>query len=139
MTELSKDEKMKYPILDSQSSESVYPPLTGRCHVCGSLFIEKGFAFFSVGALPMDKKGKMIISENVQMRSYLSVGFHGPENFGTNEGREETYISTAIVDALRWGDFEFNFCSIKCMRDWFNTLFDDLQEELCNYVRSNDR
>jgi hypothetical protein len=120
---------MKYPILDKNSKKTTYP-LTGECPVCGGKFKEKGFAFFSAGSLLIDKKGDMVISKNARMESYLSVGFHGPENFGASEGHYETYVSMRIVDFPKQGEFEFNFCSIKCMRDWFNTIFDDLQEEV---------
>ena len=72
----------------------------------------------------------MIISKNIQMQSHLNMGFHGPENFCTDEGRDETYFSISIVDSLNNGEFEFNFCSIQCMRDWFNIIFDDLQDQL---------
>ena len=119
---------MKYPILDSESERETYP-FTGQCPVCGIFFNESGFSFFSAGALLYDHKGNMVIRKIIQMKSYFHIGFHGSENFTTKNNCNESYFSLPIVDFLNKGEFEFNFCSIECMRIWFNTILDDFQRQ----------
>ncbi len=117
---------MEYPILGEDSKDNTIPT-DGKCPVCGAELSDTGFAFFIAGAMPVDKHGNTLVHKRLKLASYFSIGFHGNECFPSHveEGKDETYLNMDIVRFCKNGDFEFNFCSITCMKAWLNTIFDD--------------
>jgi hypothetical protein len=122
----------KYPLIHDETNS--YIPDISKCPICGADFVETGFVFFTGGVLPMKSKGNMIIKHNLNFRMFLDVGFHGNEF--TNEkliplGLPETYTFFSIIDKYgKDNEFEFNFCSVECLRKWFNRICDDLINEI---------
>lgn len=76
------------------------------------------------GGIAYDNNDNMIISDqNILLKSYLSISFHGSEQI-RGDG-DESYMNQNIVEYIPFGEFELNFCSIRCLRNWFNITLDD--------------
>jgi len=98
----------------------------GHCPICqGPLNAEPGeFAFVNGGALrKIDKETAVPTADLI---GFLSIGFHGAHG----EGKQSPSASLRVADDVPIGQFEFYFCSTKCMRGFFNECVDALEQEL---------
>ncbi len=122
----------KYPILGKESKINEYPaePI---CPLCGNQYKETGFSFLRAGAIQVDKHGNGIYNSGVKKSCYFYIGFHGSELTCTTHPPKssdgESYFTMDVVKFLNDGDFVLTFCSIHCMRKWFNILLDDFAEQ----------
>jgi len=88
-----------------------------------------GFAFLSGGALLQN--GKRSASMDPRMEGFLFIGFHGAH------GESSSYPSTqlSIADEAPDGQFEIEFCSSACLRQFLNRCVDQLEGKL--HARNN--
>lgn len=104
----------KLPVLSS-TDRPFFPP-HGYCPVCERPFTH-GFAYLSAGALLLSADGQDSIHTD-RLQAFLNVGFHGVDR----EMRDSSDIE--VVADLHGGQFDLQWCSIACMRQWLNALLD---------------
>ena len=98
----------------------------GLCPVCGKSVasVPNGFAFLAGGALLQSSKHSATIDP--RMEGFLFVGFHGAH------GESSSYPSAqvSIADETPDGQFEIEFCSSVCLRQFLNSCVDQLEGKL---------
>jgi hypothetical protein len=94
------------------------------CPNCGGGFVE-GLAYLSGGALLLTKDHKESIRSD-RFEGFLHMGFHGKDP----EMRDST--DALIVDDVVGGQFDLQWCSLVCMREWLMRLVDELEARLSN-------
>ena len=102
----------------SSTSEPVHPS-NERCPVCGSAF-QSGFAYLSAGALLLSEDGQDSLHPD-RLQGFLHVGFHGTDP----DMRDSSDVE--VVDSLRGGQFDLNWCSVSCMRAWLLKLLAEVE------------
>jgi hypothetical protein len=107
-----------------------------KCPICGTSFLETGFVFFDVGASLVDKRGDTVCRKSLFAESYLTIGFHGNENFSPGSQKAETYCIIEIVDSLDGA--EFCFCSIECTKIWFHRILEKLSSDILIQKKRNE-
>jgi len=118
---------MSFPLL-STSDRPVYPA-DARCPSCGRDF-SGGVAFLSAGALFLSPDGRDSIDAS-RLQAFLHIGFHGADSaMGDSSG-------VAIVEDLQGGQFDLNWCSIRCMREWLLSLLQRIEAEATGQSRSS--
>ena len=103
---------MKYPLV---SKDNWNIPKDGICPFCKEKPItsSNGFAQFSGGA------------DNGDNAFMYFMYHHEPV-----EKEQNSVIH--IAEDVKIGQFDIQFCSIKCMRGFFNTLFDEMENNIKN-------
>ena len=96
-------------------------PLDGRCPVCQSDY-SRGFAYLSGGALFLSEDGQDSIDTD-RFQGFLHVGFHGKESDMSDSS------GVTIVEDLHGGQFDLQWCSIRCMRKWLLDLLQKVESE----------
>ncbi len=124
----------KLPLIDEKSQEGVYPygKNSSKCPLCGASFKRTGWASLCGGGRSCDKEGNTkLLNKGTFIRSSLSIGFHGSENIPSSwrKGYDEAYEFRDIVRDMPGQGFDLNFCSIRCLRNWFNMILDDFVRE----------
>jgi hypothetical protein len=105
-------------------------PIDNRCPICLSqLTAGNGIAYLYGGALVNnDRSGETELEDNLKVevdsRAFLDIGFHG-KNVSVRDS-----VNINIVDNLRSDQFSITFCSLTCMRTWFNRMIDVLELRL---------
>lgn len=92
------------------------------CPNCGRAFVS-GFAYLSGGALLLSPDNETS-NETERLKAFLNIGFHGKDG----DMRDST--GATLVDDVIGGQFDLNWCSIACMRLWFNRLMDEMENRL---------
>ena len=98
-----------------------------RCMICSRLFSECRGATFTLtaGALLMSRTGKSGgMSE--RLRGFMSLSFHG------RPGECEVFTSIEVVDSAPFGQFDLNFCSLRCLRLFFRDIVRLLKMNIAN-------
>lgn len=119
---------MRYPIIKHKKS---YYPTKPVCPVCKkkNAFTPHMF-ILSGGACLMNKK-RDSGSPDDRMDGFLCVSPHSVYDGKTNHKykfKKSSFIE--IAKDIQGGQFEFNFCSTKCLRKWLNTIVDDLEKRM---------
>jgi hypothetical protein len=145
-----KSPRVKLPLLNIRSKTNEYP--SGRnpvCPVCGAVLKETGTAWCKMESKLYDKKMnevKMELPHGAIFGSEMSITFHGSEMMDSpfkykgellhsstlrDRGEKlcEGYKSENIVERAKFNNVKFKFCSVKCMKKFFNNIFDDFVEE----------
>jgi hypothetical protein len=117
------------------------------CPVCGASLKESGTMWFKFEMTPHDNKGNEVQLElppNTFLCSFLKIYFHGAEmmesplrkyggkllhSSAIRERTTEGFKSQEIVDGVKSNKVSFKFCSIKCMKKFFNDVFDTFVED----------
>ena len=60
---------------------------------------------------------------------FLDLVWHGAHDEGTGADRE-TYVRVPLADWTPGGQFEFYFCSTRCLRDFLNACIDQLENKI---------
>jgi hypothetical protein len=101
--------------------------LKGRCLTCD----KKGcgepnsFAFLMTGACLMDRRGKTG-GPDERMEAYFNIGWHDAHDGGRGARHpERTYVS--VLDDVPLGQADLQFCSTRCLRRFFNTIVDSIE------------
>ena len=116
---MSVESATTFPVLSG--SDAPYYPAEARCPVCGAPFT-KGFAYFNGGALLLSRSGQNSITTD-RFRAFLHVGFHG-----VDPDMKDSSDVTVISD-LGGGQFDMNWCSVQCLREWLTRLLDRVESE----------
>ncbi len=96
------------PVLSS--SDRPFYPADARCPVCHSEFTQ-GVAYLSGGAILLSDDGQDSLHPD-RLQAFLHVGYHGRDP----EMRDSADVS--IVADLHGGQFDLQWCSVACMREW---------------------
>ena len=96
------------------------------CPICGTLAVcePNNFAYFSGGALY--RYSKDLSSTHKKLEGFLSLGFHGAHDSNHSLPSASVAIAAETLD----GQFECYFCSVACMRIFFNRCIDELEKKL---------
>lgn len=72
----------------------------------------------------MDKIGRNG-GPDLKVQGFLDIIGHGAE------GRSDSYyIVLNIAQDIKGGQFEFYFCSTKCLRKWFTQILNDIDKRI---------
>lgn len=105
-------------LLLSREDRPCYPG-DRKCPVCQAES-GSGIAYLSAGALLLTEDGQDSIHTDRQ-RAFLHLGFHGC----APDMRDSADIQ--VVWDLHRDQFDLYWCSVACMRIWFNQLFDAIE------------
>jgi hypothetical protein len=118
----------KLPVLSS--ADRPFFPSNGHCPNCGRALVQ-GFAYLSAGALLLSADGQDSIHTD-RLQAFLNVGFHGVDS----EMRDSSDIE--VIADLHGGQFDLQWCSIACMRQWLNALLDQVERGILSRSKAND-
>ena len=68
-----------------------------------------------------------------QLKAFLHVGFHGSDPEMRDSG------DLMIIDDLSVGQFDLQWCSIRCMRKWLTQLLDKLEANIGRADEGRDK
>ena len=108
---------MSYPVLSA--SDRPFYPADGRCPVCRGEF-SRGVAYLSAGALLLSADGEDSMGSD-RLQAFLHVGFHGRNS----DMRDSADVS--VVAELHGGQFDLQWCSVGCMREWLLGVLRDVE------------
>jgi hypothetical protein len=108
---------MSFPVLSN--SDRMFYPADGRCPVCGGDF-SRGIAYLSAGALLLSADGQDSV-ESDRLQAFLHLGFHGRDS----DIRDSADVS--VVADLHGGQFDLQWCSVGCMREWLLGLLREVE------------
>jgi len=94
-------------------------PSDGRCPVCGGEF-SQGVAYLMAGALFLSADRQDSVQSD-RLLAFLNIGFHGRDS----DMRDSSDVN--VVADLHGGQFDLNWCSVKCMREWFLALLQEVE------------
>ena len=98
----------------------------GECAQCGLRRVLEPHSFVHIngGALLMDRTRRSGWPDE-RMDGFLHLTWHGAHDGGRGVNRD-VYVVSPIVEDERGGQFEFYFCSIRCLRRFLNDAIDRL-------------
>lgn len=105
----------------SETTGGFYPA-DRRCPVCGGDF-SKGVAYLSGGGLLLSKDGQNSI-HLTRLKGFMHVGFHGKDPAMRDSA------DVTVVDDVTDGQFDLQWCSIQCMREWLSHLLDEVEARI---------
>jgi hypothetical protein len=107
----------------------------GQCLVCHRTGVHEpnAFAFLNGGALR--KLNKRMTAMAPDLEGFVSIGFHGAHSKG--DSQPDAVLS--IAEDVRFGQFELYFCSTACLRKFFNSCVDELEQRLTRKMTANSR
>lgn len=91
------------------------------CPNCGC-GISDGFAYLSGGAILLSEDRMDSVHEE-RLEAFLAIGFHGAQPDMRDSCGDE------LVDSVEGGQFDLHWCSVKCMRESFNEMFDRMESQ----------
>lgn len=59
------------------------------------------------------------------LEGFLTLGYHG-----AHEKKNSRSAHLSVAEAAQFGQFEFYFCTTKCLRSFFNACVDELERRL---------
>lgn len=112
---------MNFPILQNNDRPYI-PERGGCCPICGTSFGEQGMVYLSAGAAyeiaaDEDRAGPML-------EAFFHIGYHGTAVDCSDSA------DICIVEDLKGGQFDINFCSIQCLEKFFLNIVNALQKKL---------
>lgn len=111
---------MAMPLL--QGADRCFYPEKPFCPLCGNTFAN-GAAYIMCGALAVDPVTRDEVEIPAELESHLNIGFH------SSDTEVRGCADITIVKDLHWGQFDLHFCSLACLRRWFNQVIDALEQE----------
>jgi hypothetical protein len=99
-------------------------PQDGLCPICKvELRRGKQVAYLSGGALLLTRDRQTGIQTN-RLEAFLHVGVHGsdPDMKGSAD--------ISVVSDFAGGQYDIQWCSVKCMRQWWSNLFLELERRV---------
>jgi len=108
--------KIKFPVID----EEMYwrpPTKKGKCVLCGCRPKDGVFIAVDGGALVGTKHNAKMSDKLI---GFLHIMIH-------DHNRTKGKWGIEVVDSSKNGQFEFYFCSSKCMRKFFNAMVDEFE------------
>jgi hypothetical protein len=95
---------------------------TGVCLHCAGPITE-GVAYVSSGALLLEQSHLNSNHDDGHL-AFMHVGFHGKDSDMTDSADIE------VVSDLPGGQFDLSFCSLACLKSWFDGMVDQLQADI---------
>jgi hypothetical protein len=120
-----------FPVLSN--TDRMFYPEDGLCPVC-RVALKKGdqVAYLSSGAILLSKDRQNGICTK-RLEAFLHVGVHGSDS----DMRGSADIS--VVKDLEGGQFDLQWCSVKCMREWWLDLFQKLEQQVSESWKPDTR
>ena len=100
----------------------------GVCLYCAGP-ITNGVAYLSSGALYFDESRLNSIHDEMhddRHRAFMHVGYHGKDPDMSDSA------DTEVVSDLPGGQFDLSFCSLTCMKSWFDGIVTKLQDDIAS-------
>jgi hypothetical protein len=112
--------------------------ILGRCLVCGKAGCcePNSFAFLMAGALLMDHKGKSG-GPNKRMEAFFNIGWHDPDDGGRGPRHPER-VNVSVLDDVPMGQADLQFCSTRCLRRFFSSIVDAVDNRRTKKVGSRN-
>ena len=111
--------KMKFPIIEKTDKHSHYPT-EDICPICGTDRTKLDNKFFGLNGGALKKTGRDRFVPSEDLAGFLSLFYHSGES-----GENDQYLD--IVELSRNGQFEFYFCSIECLQEFFNQIIEKIK------------
>lgn len=94
----------------------------GKCYLCGDDLGNKGKGprdksrrlYYLMGGAVADEEHPimdLVRKAPASLRGFLHLGSHGRNS--------DFDVDVCVVDHLPWGQFDVQFCSFKCFREWW--------------------
>ena len=118
---------MDYPMINGKISNYPTRPI---CPVCKKkkVFEPHSMVVLEGGAC-LNTKRLGVSGPDKNMEGFLSLHWHGAHDKGQGKQRD-VYLTKDLATDVEGGQFEFCFCSIKCLKAWFNKILSDFEEEI---------
>jgi hypothetical protein len=116
-------------------------PKAAACPMCGSkVFEPHQFVVLSGGGIKMDRR-KRSGGPSDDIDGFLDLTFHGAHDGGQAHDPvlADADAHVRLADEVRGGQFEFYFCSTKCLRAFLNKQVDDLEAGLERWVAKHGK
>ena len=109
-----------FPVLSAKDQPFYPADGDGRCPHCKGEIKIGEFAYIGAGALLLSPDGQDSIYTD-RLQAFLNVGFHSsdPDMKGS--------ANISVIDDLQGGQFDLQWCTIRCMREWFDSLFQQVE------------
>ena len=125
-----KKHRLKFPLADRH----LWRP---TCRWCGKYAADPGeFAVFTAGAHPNDELVRRSRGGRLWFNAFLSLWWHGAHPLTRKPRGDEQYISMNNPEArmeiacdVDVGQFDLGFCSIRCLRRFWNFVADQLEQK----------
>jgi hypothetical protein len=117
-----------FPMLSA--TDKPFYPTDGRCPVCNGGF-EQGMAYISGGALLLSSDGRNSIHPE-RLQGFLHVGIHG------RDPDMQDSADVPIVAHLHGGQFDLQWCSIRCMREWVTMLLQRVESMASGHIDTGE-
>lgn len=102
------------------------PKPNGMCLHCNGP-IKKGVAQLSSGALALDE----LLQNSGAIEDHRHIAFMYVHYHGIRPDMSDCACVDVVAD-VPGGQFDLSFCSLTCMRAWFNAIVDRLECDLGN-------
>ncbi len=118
---MKKNFEIAFPII-SKETKPFYPS-ENICPICNTdrRLSSSEFYVLNVGALEKVSKNTSMMSDKLE--GFCHISYH------PGEDSEENGFKVDIVEAAKCGQFDIYFCSINCMRTFFNTIVDTVEKK----------
>ncbi|MFH1024958.1 MAG: hypothetical protein V1809_16380 [Planctomycetota bacterium] len=122
------EEEMKYPILKGRQNTL---PSKAKCPVCRKHKVLEPHTMVILSGDAMKRIDKDAYSggNHADLVGTLNLAWHGAHDSGEGTDRETGFL-IPIVEHVKGGMFDLNFCSPKCLRIFLNTIVDDFEKQL---------
>jgi len=97
-------------------------PKDGLCPICGKNIRGSGQVAYISGGAYWDVS-ELSVEDHV-IPAFLNVGIHGARSDVKDSGNVD------IISDLVGGQFDLAFCSTSCLRSWFNSVVDRVEQDL---------
>jgi hypothetical protein len=94
-----------------------------KCHLC-SKTIRASVTYFSFGAYIDQLSLKKKNMSNKIMEGYCNIGYHGKKSDMSD------CANYSVANGIKGGQEDICFCSLSCLRKWFNKIVDYLEWKL---------
>ncbi len=123
--------KTKLPLI-TKKARAIFPQ-DHKCPVCSKPFGEpNSFACIMGGA--MKQVSKNLQEMDSELSGFLNISFYSSYSRGKGP-RGGVRTRELVVDSWN-GQFDIYFCSIPCMKKFFDDMFDEMEAER---IKSNKR
>jgi len=101
------------------------------CPVC-STPLSHGFAYLSFGAV-RDILLRQRRLDDDDMEGFCHIGYHGVRSDMTDS------MDYCVAKDIKGGQLDIQFCSLKCLKNWFCGIVDVLESELASKAGPSSR
>jgi hypothetical protein len=110
---------MRFPLLIGNNDDTL-PGKSAGCIVCNTP-IQSGFAYLSAGATYDHIESRI---DDKDLDAFFHVGYHGIHSDMSDSGGIE------VVKDLKGGQFDLQFCSTSCLRQFLLYLVDEIENSI---------